>query len=235
MGLPKLKTPTMRVKLPSTGEDITLRAFLVKEEKIFLMAKESGEGSDIFDAVRQIVNNCVLDEDFVVDDRPIFDLEYLFIKLRAFSVGNVIEFKVKDKEDELTYDLSVDLNDIEINHANTIQNNDISINDNLGVKMKYPTPSFNSIIKTLETEAEVVEATIMECIDYVYDDENMWMWKECSDEEKVEFIEQMDMKTYDRIKEFFEVIPNIRHEVKYENSLGHERKVVFNSLDDFFF
>ena len=232
MALPKISTPTYSLVQPSTKKKLTYRPFLVKEEKILLTAKESGDSADVFNAIKQIINNCVIDEKFDVDTVPIFDMEYIFIKIRSSSVGNVVKFKVTDSDDGIEYDLEVDLEEVEVIYPEG--DNKIQITDELGLVMKYLTPSFSKKLANLETVAEITEATILESIDYVYDADNVYPWNEHTTQEKKDFLEQLTIDAYKNINKFFDSTPRLNHEVFYENSTGKKKKVVFRKLDDFF-
>lgn len=233
MALPKISTPTYSLIQPSTKAKLRYRPFLVKEEKLLLTAKESEDPVDIFNAIKQIINNCVVEDKFDVDDIPIFDMEYIFIQIRAASVGNIVKFKVTDSDDGIEYDLEVDLNDVEVMYPEGYDNK-VKIDDNLGIVMKYITPKFSKKLAKLETVAEITEATILESIDYVYDENDVYPWNENTSEEKREFLDSLPMEAYQRINAFFDKVPRLNHEVFYENSSGKKKKVVFRKLDDFF-
>lgn len=231
--LPKIAAPTFELTQPSTGKTIQYRPFLVKEEKSLLIARESGERKDVFNAVKQIINACVMTEGFDVNQIPLFDMEYIFINLRAKSVNNIVEFQVEDSTDGKTYDLSVDLDEVQVvfpeGHDNKVQ-----ISDKIGLVMKHPTPEISDKIANLETVAEITYQTMLSCIDYVYDEEETYPWAQSSDKERKEFLDNLPIEAYNKIQKFFETVPKIEHIVTYENSEGVEKKVVFRSLEDFF-
>lgn len=231
--LPKIAAPTFELTQPSTGKTIQYRPFLVKEEKSLLIARESGERKDVFNAVKQIINACVMTEGFDVNQIPLFDMEYIFINLRAKSVNNIVEFQVEDSTDGKTYDLSVDLDEVQVvfpeGHDNKVQ-----ISDKIGLVMKHPTPEISDKIANLETVAEITYQTMMSCIDYVYDEEETYPWAQSSDKERKEFLDNLPIEAYNKIQKFFETVPKIEHIVTYENSEGVEKKVVFRNLEDFF-
>jgi len=231
--LPKLSQPLYEVTQPSTGNVLRIRPFLVKEEKILLNAKEAAEPSEIYVAIKQIITNCVQEEDFDVDDIPIFDMEYLFIKLRAVSVSPQVKFKVQDSNDGIEYDLELDLNDVEIQFDET-NDKKIMLTDDVGIMMKYPTPALSEKIKHIETEADLTTATIHESIDYVFDSEDNYPWKEVAQKEKDEFLDNLSIDSFKKIQKFYETSPKIEHVVTYENSEGTEKRVVFRDLTDFF-
>lgn len=231
--LPKITAPIYQVVQPSTGEEINIRPFLVKEEKLLLTAKESGDSSDIYGAIKQIINNCVLKEDFDVNDIPIFDMEYFFIKLRSISVSPVVKFKVQDSSDGIEYDLEVNLEEVEVQFP---ENHDrkVMISDDVGIMMKYPTPSISDKLKEATTELAVTTTTIDDSIDYVFDLEDTYEWKTASEKEREEFLDSLSIDAYKKIQQFYESSPQIEHVVSYTNSEGKEKKVIFRDLSDFF-
>ena len=231
--LPKIDIPTFEMVQPSTGNKLIYRPFLVKEEKLLLVAKESGEQADIYNAIKQIINNCVVTEGFDVDSIPIFDMEYIFIKLRAVSVSNVVKFQVNDSTDGQTYDLEVDLNDIQVNFPENHEKK-IMISDEIGMVMKYPTPAISEKLKNSKTITDVTSTTIQECIEYVFDEEDTYPWSQSTPKEREEFLDQLPIDAYNKIQNFFETSPSIEHIVTYINSENTEKKVVFRDLNDFF-
>jgi len=233
MALPKISTPTFECELPSTKESIRYRPFLVKEEKVLLIAKESGEKVDIYNAIKTIVNNCVLKEGFDVNDCPTWDMEYLFIQIRSVSVGNIVKFKVVDSNDGIEYDLQLDLNDVVVQFPEE-HDNKIMLTDEIGLTLKYPTPALSDKITNIESLVELNETMIGECIDTIFDSEDVYSWKQESKKDKKEFIENMPVEAFSKIQDFFSSSPKIEHIVNYTNSEGTEKKVVFRDLEDFF-
>lgn len=231
--LPKFQTPVFSIIQPSTKKEIRYRPFLVKEEKILLMAKESDDKSDVYNAIKQVVNNCVMEENFDVDMIPIYDLEYLFIKIRSASVNNIVKFQVEDSDDSQVYNLEVDLNDVEVifpkNHSNKIM-----ISDTIGVVMSYPTPALSEKIKNMSTATDIIYETILNCIEYVFDEEDTYPWIQEPAAEKQLFLESIPIDVYQKFNVFFNTAPKIEHVVKYVNSEGTEKKVVFRNINDFF-
>lgn len=232
--LPKISTPTFTLIQPSTKKELTYRPFLVKEEKILLMSKESGERSETFRAIKQIINNCILDDDFNIEDLPIFDLEYIFIKLRACSVDNTVKFQVEDSDDGITYDLELDLNEVEVIFPDEEINNKIMINDEFGIVLKYPTASISDAVENLTTLSDITYETINHSIVSIFDQENVYEWNKTTQEERDIFLNNLPINTYNKIQEFFTKIPKIEHIVHYTNSEGIEKKTIFRNLDDFF-
>jgi len=234
MALPKVTTPTFELIQPSTGETLQYRPFLVKEEKILLTSKESGESSDVFRAVKQIVNNCVVNDDFDVDKVPLFDMEYIFIQIRAKSVDNIVKFQVEDSDDGIVYDLELDLNEVEVQMPENQHDGIVKISDDIGVKLNYPTAKMANTLKEAKTMTEVIYEMIMNSVEYVFDAEDTYPWSKESRKDKEEFIESLPVDAYEEISRFFDDSPKIEHVVTYKNSQEKEKRVVFRNLDDFF-
>jgi len=233
MALPKFNAPMYTIIQPSTQKEIRYRPFLVKEEKILLMAKESGQDTDQYNAVKQIVNNCVMEEGFDVDAVPIYDLEYLFIKIRAISVSNIVKFQVEDSDDGILYDLEVDLDDVEVqmpeNHSNKVM-----INDDVGIIMKPPTPQLSETLNGITSVTDVVYETVKSCIDYIFDAEDTYLWSAEPEAEREVFLESLPLSVYKDIGAYFQNSPKIEHVVTYENSSGTTKNVIFRNINDFF-
>ena len=233
MALPQVQTPTFTVVQPSTKKDLIIRPFLVKEEKILLVAKESKEHVDVYNSIKQVVQNCVLTEGFDVNNVPIYDLEFLFIKLRAVSVNNVVKFTVEDSDDGIEYQLECDLDEVEVlfpdNHTNKIM-----IDDEYGVILNSPTPQIADSLKDLTNLTDIIYETIMHCIECVFDNDDTYEWKNNTEEDKIAFLDSLPLEAYNKIAAFFQTSPRIEPVVQYENCNGKTKKVVFRSLNDFF-
>lgn len=233
MGLPKIQTPTFSITQPSTQKDIIIRPFLVKEEKILLIAKESKEDKDVYGAVKQVCQNCVLTEGFDINTVPIYDLEYIFIKLRALSVNNIVKFVVEDSDDGLEYNLEANLDEVEVIMPENFTNK-IMITDDVGVMLKAPTAKLADKLKTVDNISDVIYETIKECIDMVFDEEETYEWAGESNTDKEIFLDSLPIEAYDRLGTYFENSPKIEYVVNYENSLGKQKRVVFRNITDFF-
>lgn len=233
MALPKIEHPIFDLILPASKTKIRYRPFLVKEEKILLIALQGEDSEEIITAIKQVLNNCIVTEGIDIDTLPTIDLEYLFIKVRARSVNNVIKLTYKDLEDEKRYDVEVNLDEVEVkfdeNHSNIIR-----ISDSLTLKMKYPQVDIANKLKESKTEAELLFDILRNCIESISDGENEYRASDSSVEELDEFIQNLDVKAFNEVQKFFTSMPRLYHEVKYTNSLGNERTVKFNSLSDFF-
>ena len=231
--LPKIDYPILNIKIPSTKKEFMFRPFLVKEEKLLLMAKESKSSSDIFTAIKQVVQNCCLDQKFKIDQCPIFDLEYIFIKLRAFSIDNVININYVDAEDNKSYEFDIDLEDIKVEFPKNTENT-IKINENAGLIMRYPSASLYSDEEFLHLQKDYLFELIVRCIDKIYDKDEVFEAGDFSKDELREFLENLNVKVFEKVHKFLLNAPKIKYVLKYKNSLGNDREIVFSSLNDFF-
>lgn len=234
MALPKLTHPMFDVVIPSSKKKIKIRPMLVKEEKILLMAKTSDDASDILSAVKQIVNNCVVDSDVDVEKLALFDIEYIFVKIRSYSVSNISKVSYRDNEDGKVYDFDVDLEKVEVIFPEKLETN-FPITDTMGVIMKYPQASLYSDKEFLQSPAEeILDNLILNCIDKIYDGDTMVDPKSYPKEELKDFVENIDVNTYDKLRKFFNSLPTLQYKISYKNEKGNERNIELNSLTDFF-
>ncbi len=232
MGLPKIDHPTFDLTVPSTQENIKYRPFLVKEEKILLMAQESGQPNVFVDAITQVLNNCVVDYD--VSKLTSFDTEYLFLKLRANSVSDLAKVNIYDDETENYEEVEVDLNSVEC--ALTEQESLIKLNDLVAIEMRYP--SYDDLMgmeadSGLETALEMISR----CIDKVYNDEETLDMKDFTQEEQEEFINSFPADAFAQIQKYFEDMPKVSMEVKYKIKVDGKQKTkkkVLQGINDFF-
>lgn len=233
MGLPKLSHPVFSLVLPSTKQTIHFRPFLVREEKILLIAQASDDKVDIVRAIKQVIQNCIVDDQINVNDFTTFDLEFFFIKLRSKSVQNVVKLSYKDKADGKIYDVEVDLEAIEVKQHRVVENK-IELSPTSGIILKYPSVSITDEIEKITDPVEFNFAIIQGCIDCVYDGDTVYKIKDFSRGEVKEFIESLDVKTYQGIQSFIDAMPSIEHVVSYTNSKGNEIKITLRTLTDFF-
>lgn len=233
MPLPKLQHPIYELTLPSTGQQVKFRPFLVREEKILLMAKQSEDPKEILRALKQIINNCTVEPQLDIDQLATFDLEYFFLKLRSKSVNNIVSLSYKDYEDEKIYTVEVDLDDVQVKR-NPEHTNKIKINESIGLTLKYPSSEVYGKMMANENENEAALSAIRWCINTVYDEDNVYVLKDFSEKEVEEFIQSLDVNSLERILDFFRTMPKLHYEVKYVNSLGHTRVVELDTLSDFF-
>jgi hypothetical protein len=245
MALPKIDVPTYETKLISSGKIVKYRPFLVKEQKLFLMAAQSNDEKETIDVVKQVLNNCIL-SDIDVDDLPTFDLEHLFMQLRARSVGEVVNLKYNcnntvkdDKGEEKTCGSLVkfDLNILDIKPIiDEKHSSKIEISDKLGIVMKYPTLSLIKDVGNLANEdVDTVLNVIISCIDYIYDAEQMYYAKDSTKEELLEFIENLQQEDMEKIQVFFTTMPKIAKELDFKcKKCGYEETITVQGIQNFF-
>ena len=231
--LPKIDYPIYTINVPSTKENFKFRPFLVREEKLLLMAKESENSNDILSSIKQIITNCSLDSKFNIDKYAIFDLEFIFLKLRSFSVDNIVKVAYKDFEDEKIYDFQIDLNEVKVLFPDKIDNN-IKISENSGIVMKFPPATLYSDEEFLNIEKDYMFELIIRCIDKIYYEDEVYESKNYKKEEINEFLENLNMKVFENIQNFLLNVPKMQYKIKYKNSLGNDREITLNSLNDFF-
>jgi hypothetical protein len=241
--LPKIDVPIYEAKLTSTNQVVKFRPFLVKEQKLFLMASQSDEVVDVVDSIKQILNNCILTEGFDINSLPIFELEYLFLQLRARSVGELVNLKyscnnqVKDAEgNEKTCNgvVKFDVNVLEISPSYPEgHDKKIEITENIGIVMKYPSFGMLDKLKS-KTESENVDL-IVECVDYIYDKEQVYYAKDTPKEELVEFIESMRAADFDKIQKFFETLPKNTKVFDFKcPKCGYKEDIEIEGIQNFF-
>ena len=229
MALPLLSTPEYDIEVPSTKETITIRPFLVKEEKILLTALEGGDEKEIVKSIKQVMKNCIL-SDVEIDNLSFFDFEYIFLMMRSKSVGDVIELNLEHHCGQMNK-VSIDINSIQVqfseDHSDTIK-----LNDDIGIKMKYPTISNTDMFTDTNDVNKVFE--IMETsIEYVYDSETVY--DEFTKEELKSFLESMDKDQLEKIMNFFNTMPSLEHEIEYTcTNCGEVQKYILRGISDFF-
>ena len=236
--LPKLDTPLFEVNLLSTGKAVKFRPFLVKEQKLFLMASESEDTKEMVSTIRQVLNNCIVDE-IDVNSLPSFDLEYLFMNLRARSVEEVVNLKYKCnqvvEEKKCNHIVEFDVNILEIEptihegHESKIQ-----LTDKLGVCLKYPTfEIFEKVDKLEENDAMI--KILIDCIDYIYDEDQVYYAKDTTPKELEEFIDNLQQKDLEKFKNFFDTMPEIKKELDFKCvKCGHEENITVKGIQNFF-
>ena len=241
--LPKLDVPIHEVKLISTGKTIRFRPFLVKEQKLFLMASESNDPKETINVIRQVLKNCILDE-IDVDSLPTFDLEFLFMNLRARSVEEIVDLKYKcnnvvlnDKgeSDSCTGVVDFKVNLLEIQPTkNPEHTNKIQLTENLGVVLKYP--SFDMIQRYEDkSETDIMSSVLVDCIDYIYDKDQIYYAKDASKDELAEFVDNLQQKDLEKIKVFFDTLPEIKKDVHFKcPKCSYEEDIQIKGLQSFF-
>jgi hypothetical protein len=245
MALPKIDVPTYETTLISSGKKVKYRPFLVKEQKLFLMASQSNDEKETINVVKQVLNNCII-SDIDVEDLPTFDLEHLFMQLRARSVGEVVNLKyncnniVKDDKGEdkpcgglVKFDLNIlDIKPtIDKDHDSKIQ-----ITEKLGIVMKYPTLKMVGNFDNLQNESiDSIMEIIVSCIDFIYDDDQMYYAKDSTKEELLEFVDNLQQDDLEKIQKFFTTMPKISKPLDFKcGKCGYEEKIVVEGIQNFF-
>ena len=238
MPLPKISTAEYELKLPSNGKTIKYRPFLVREEKILILALESEDQKQITTAVKQVLKECVLTKGVKVDQLPSFDIEYLFLNIRGKSVGESIELMVTCGDDGKTeVPVTVLIDDIEVS-TNDEHDTDIELSDGYSVKMKYP--SLSQFIETNfnQDSEDAVEKSfemIATSIDMVYNDKDMFAASECTKKELKEWVESLTSAQFQKIEKFFETMPKLTHTLEVVNpNTKKKNTIVLEGLTDFF-
>ena len=237
MPLPKIATPTYELVLPSSGRKIKYRPFLVKEEKILIIALESQDQKQIANAVKSILTGCILTRGTKVDKLSTFDIEYLFLNVRGKSVGEQIEVMVTCPDDGKTQvPMSINIDSIKVQKSEN-HNSDIKLDDTYTLRMRYP--SLNEFIKSnFNAEDIKVDDTfdlIASCVDQVYSEEESWTQQDCTKKELTNFIEQLNSSQFKEIEKFFDTMPKLAHKVKVKNpNTNVESEIVIEGLQSFF-
>ncbi len=247
MGLPKITTPEYSLELPSTGKEYKYRPFLVREEKILLIAMESEDEKQIISATKQVISNCIIGDELDIDNLPTFDIEYIFLWLRAKSKGEIIELKYKCPTCKGDIGVSFNAEEVKIKKDEKHDKN-IKLTDSLGIVMKYPNID-NSNFKQSENDTEIdmlIEA-ILSTIDYIYDNDNTYSSKDHTKKEMQEFLESLNDSQFRIIGKFFETMPKLSHNItlecknktkeegkKKDKVCGYKEDLVLEGLSSFF-
>jgi hypothetical protein len=238
MPLPKISTPTYELELPSTGQKVAYRPFLVREEKLLVLALESEDTKQITTAIKGVIKSCIQTKGIKVESLPTFDIEYLFLNIRGKSVGEEVEVNVICPDDEETYvPVTINIDDIKVqkdeNHTNKIQ-----VDEHIVMEMKYP--SLDEFIRnnfdfSEDTTMEQSFELIASCIDKIYTEEEVWSASDVTKKELTEFLDQMNSTQFKQIEKFFETMPKLSHTVQIKNpNTGVESEVALEGLSSFF-
>jgi hypothetical protein len=238
MPLPKISTPTYELELPSTGETIQYRPFLVKEEKLLVIALESEDTKQITTAIKTVIKNCILTKNIKVESLPTFDIEYLFLNIRGKSVGEELEVNIICPDDgETQVPVKINLDDIRV-QKNDEHSNRIKLDDSIMMEMKYP--SLDQFIKNnfdfgdknaMDQSFELIAS----CIDKIFTEEEVWTAADVTKKEMSDFLESMNSSQFKDIEKFFETMPKLSHTIKVTNPVTEiESEVVLEGLASFF-
>lgn len=238
MPLPKISVPQYELELPSTGETIQYRPFLVKEEKLLVIALESEDTKQITTAIKNVIKNCIHTKGIKVEALPTFDIEYLFLNIRGKSVGEELEVNIIAPDDEITnVPIKIDIDSIKV-QFNEEHSKQIKIDKNIMMEMKYP--SLDQFIKTnfdfnqnnaMEQSFELIAS----CVDKIFTEDEVWSSADVTKKELVDFLEQMNSAQFKEIEKFFETMPKLSHKIKITNpNTKVESEVVIEGLASFF-
>ena len=241
MPLPKVVAPYFELQLISTGKKIKYRPFLVKEEKTLLIALENGSDADISATLKNVLKSCIQTRGVNVENLPSFELEYLFLNIRGKSIGETVDLNVTCEDDgETKVPLTISLSDIKLEvpegHSDEIQ-----LNDEIGVKMKYPSMQQfldNNFTTSPNDNAEIIDKAfnaVVDCIDTVYSKDEAWTTEDCTKKELIKFIEQLNSKQFSKIEDFFATMPKLQYKGTVKNpNTGVESDIIIEGLSNFF-
>tara|TARA_B100000927_G_scaffold286507_1_gene278101 strand:+ start:842 stop:1558 length:717 start_codon:yes stop_codon:yes gene_type:complete len=237
MPLPKISTPTYELVIPSTKKKIKYRPFLVKEEKILVIAMESQSDSEISNAVKDVLSSCIMSKDVKIDDLATFDIEYLFLNIRGKSVGEDVEVLITCPDDNKTkVPTLIKLDDIKMKISKD-HSRDIRLDDNLTMRMKYPSMSqfIRSNFSVDGMRAEDTFDLVTSCIEQIYNQEESWSASDCTKEEMNEFLDQLNTTQFKEVERFFETMPKLSHTLKIKNPKTNVTSdIVLEGLSAFF-
>ena len=238
MPLPKIATPTYELELPSTGKPINYRPFLVKEEKLLVLALESEDNKQITTAIKTVIKSCISTKGIKVETLPTFDIEYLFLNIRGKSVGEELEVNIICPDDKVTeVPVTIDLDEIQVQKSDD-HTNRIQIDSNIMMEMKYP-----SLDQFIKNNFDFKEGNQMDqsfdliasCIDKIYTEDEVWSTADCTKKEVKEFLESMNSSQFKDIEKFFETMPKLQHSLTIKNPKTKvESEVVLEGLASFF-
>ena len=239
MPLPKIATPTYELELPSSGKTISYRPFLVKEEKLLVIALESEDTKQITNAIKAVIKACVLTKGIKVETLPTFDIEYLFLNIRGKSVGEDLDVNIVCPDDEETQvTVNINLDDIKVQKSDE-HNKRIALDSNLMMEMKYP--SLNEFIKNNfdfkegKNQMDQSFELIAQCIDKIYTEEEVWTASDCTKKEMTDFLESMNSSQFKELENFFTTMPKLSHTIEVTNpNTKVKSEVVLEGLASFF-
>ena len=238
MPLPKIVAPTYELELPSTGQEIKYRPFLVKEEKVLVIALESEETKQITTAIKTVIKNCILTKGIKVETLPTFDIEYLFLNIRGKSVGEAVDVNIIAPDDgETQIPVTIDLDEIKVQKDDK-HTNKIKLDDNITLIMKYP--SLEQFIKNnfdFEDKNQMDQSfeLIASCVDSICTEEDVWAAADCTKKEVTDFLESMNSSQFKGVEKFFETMPKLSHTISVTNPKTKVKSdVVLEGLASFF-
>jgi hypothetical protein len=238
MPLPKISTPTYELEIPSLEKQIKYRPFLVKEEKILIIAMESEDPKQIAEAVKTVIGNCILTRGIKIEQLSTFDIEYLFLNIRGKSVGEEVEVLITCPDDGVTQvPISISLDEIKV-QVKPEHTKDIKLDDNLTLRMKYPSMQEfvkNNFSSDGDMSVDDTFSMISSCVEQIYSEEESWSASDVTKKEMNEFLEQLSSKQFKQIEKFFETMPKLSHTVFVTNpNTGVENEILLEGLTSFF-
>jgi hypothetical protein len=232
MPLPKIDLPLYELALPSNGKKVKYRPFTVKEEKILLTAQQSKDPDHIVTAIKQIVNNCI--QDYDIEKLALFDLEYILINIRSRSVDNNVEFEIEDPDTKEKIKLQLNLENVKV-HKDESHTNKIQVDSKYTLFLRYPTiDDFAEILSKDNLSPEESYEILISCIDKLASDDEVYNFKDFTKKQVDEFIESLHSDVTKKIKQFFDTMPKVRHEMPYKNSNGEEKIFTIQGTQSFF-
>ena len=234
MGLPQVNAPEYRLTIPSTDKELKFRPFLVKEEKLLLIAQQTGDEQSIVRAIKKLIENCCYGE-VDLERMPLFDMEYIFLQIRAKSVGEIVPLKIKCPDDEKT-EVEVEVNIAEVNvHMDDDHDPQIKLTDRIGITMAYP---HLGTMQNMNTEAGEIDGMfnmICDCMYQIWDGEEVHDCLDYTDKEKMEFLNSLNHEQFEKIQKFFETMPTVKEEVEVVNPKTKKKsKVTLQGMNSFF-
>ena len=236
MALPQINTPVHELTIPSTKKKIKYRPFVVREEKILLLALESEDQQEITDAIVQIIGNCIQTK-IDLESLSTFDVEYIFLNVRAKSVGEMLEFAITCPDDgETQVEVEINIDDIKVQYPKD-HTDTIDLENGYFLKMKYPTMKY-IMEKKPDEKKSVIDSTFeyaVECVETIYNEEEAWSAADCTKKEMNDFLEQMNSQQFKEVEKFFETMPKLSHKVTVKNpNTDVESEVTLEGLSSFF-
>tara|TARA_B100001989_G_scaffold33695_1_gene19934 strand:- start:1433 stop:2146 length:714 start_codon:yes stop_codon:yes gene_type:complete len=236
MPLPKISTPTYDLTIPSSNRKIKYRPFLVKEEKILIIAMETQDDKQIAEAVKDVLGSCILTKGISIDKLSTFDIEYLFLNIRGKSVGETVEVMITCPDDNTTkVPVTVNLDEIQVKRSDD-HDVDINLDGKLSMRMKYP--SMGEFVKNnfnVEMKVDDTFDMVCSCIEQVFSEDESWAASDCTKKELLDFLEQLDSSQFKKIEKFFDTMPKLSHTIKVTNPKTKvESDVVLEGLNAFF-
>jgi len=232
MALPKIDMPIFEMSLPSSGKKVKYRQFTVKEEKILLISQESKDIKTAINAVKQVVNNCLIDSN--IEEFAMFDLEYILLLLRSKSIDNNVKFAIKDPDTDEKIELELDLNNVKVTNFEN-HTNKIDVNEEYTLFLKYPTiDQFTNFIEDEKKDPLTSYSVMISCLDKIASKEDVYKFSDYTQAEIDAFMDSLSGEVLMKIKLFFDTMPKLRHEMKYKNKNDVEKTFVLEGMQSFF-